>query len=203
MQICKVCNRPVEKCICCPECGHICDLDRGENYCPVCFPKVMPDNDETFMRQALEEAEKALGKSEVPVGAILVIDGQIISRAHNMRESTNDPTAHAEMLVLREATTGIRNWRLNNATVYVTKEPCVMCTGAMINARLKRLVYGCRDTKYGAVDSQFHLLSDNRLNHRVDVTSGVLEDECSRLLRDFFRELRTRNRRSSTVNGQS
>jgi len=145
------------------------------------------NDDISFMKLALEEAELAFDKGEVPVGAVLVRDGKVVAKAHNLRETSNDPTGHAEILVLRAGTEGITKWRLTDATLYVTKEPCVMCAGAMVNARLSRLVYGCRDEKGGAVDSLFHLLTDERLNHRVEVVSGVLEKESVEILRRFFK----------------
>jgi len=150
----------------------------------------MADSDIEFMRLALNEAEQAFKEGEVPVGAVLVINGEIIASAHNTRELGFDPTAHAEVIVMREAAQKIKNWRLTGATLYVTKEPCVMCSGTMINARLSRLVYGCSDSKGGAVNSLYQLLSDKRLNHQVEVVSGVLEDECAELLKSFFKERR-------------
>lgn len=142
------------------------------------------------MRLALEEAEVAFTKGEVPVGAVLVKDGEVIARAHNQRESSNDLTGHAEILAMRIGIDKNNNWRLTDVTLYVTKEPCIMCAGAMLNARLGRLVYGCKDEKGGAVDSLYRLLSDKRLNHQVEVVGGVLEDECAEILRRFFRALR-------------
>ena len=139
------------------------------------------------MRLALKEAEKAFSEDEVPVGAVLVLDGKIVASAHNRKEAENDPTAHAELIVMRKGTAEIENWRLTGSTLYVTKEPCVMCAGAMVNARLTRLVYGCRDSRYGAVASQYQIASDGRLNHKVDVLSGILEDECSDILKKFFK----------------
>ncbi|BCB96702.1 tRNA-specific adenosine deaminase [Dissulfurispira thermophila] len=147
-------------------------------------------NHELYMRLAIKEAEKAFNEDEVPVGAVLVIEEEIIACAHNMRETTFDPIAHAEVIVLKEAAQKIKNWRLTGATLYVTKEPCIMCAGAMINARLGKVVYGCEDTKAGAVKSLYQLLSDKRLNHQVEVVSGVLEDECAELLKKFFKERR-------------
>ncbi len=144
------------------------------------------------MRVALAEAAAAFAKGEVPVGAILVADGMIVARGHNERESSLDPTAHAEVLVMREACRKRGTWRLTDATLYVTKEPCVMCSGTMVNARLGRLVYGCSDRKGGAVESLYHLLSDERLNHQVIVSGGVLEDECAGFLKDFFSSRRGR-----------
>ena len=145
------------------------------------------EEDIMFMRMALEEAIHAFDKGEVPVGALVVFGGNIISRAHNLRETTRDPSAHAEILALRAATMVSDSWRLLDANLYVTKEPCIMCSGAIINARIARLVYGCRDAKAGGVDSLYHILNDRRLNHQVDVVSGVLEDESAALLQRFFK----------------
>lgn len=142
------------------------------------------------MRLALKEAGLAFSEGEVPVGAVLVADGGMITSSHNLREKLNDPSAHAEVIALREGARLMGSWRLNNATLYVTKEPCVMCAGTMVNARLGRLVYGCSDAKGGAVDSLYRLLSDERLNHQVQVTSGVLESECAEFLKMFFKERR-------------
>ncbi len=148
------------------------------------------ENDIYFMRLALEEANLAFNEGEVPVGAVLVINDGIIAKKHNCRETSNDPTGHAEILALKSGAREIENWRLAEATLYVTKEPCVMCSGAMVNSRLGRLVYGCRDEKGGAVDSLYALLSDKRLNHQVEVISGVLAEECAELLKRFFQERR-------------
>ena len=142
------------------------------------------------MRRALEEAVRAGRAGEVPVGALLVKDGEVVSSAYNLREILKDPTAHAEILALRVGAEKSDSWRLTGATLYVTKEPCVMCAGAMVNARVSRLVYGCSDAKAGGVDSLYNILNDKRLNHQVEVVSGVLGDECAALLRDFFRERR-------------
>lgn len=142
------------------------------------------------MKIALEEAEIAFRKGEVPVGAVLVRKGKILSKAHNLREMLNDPTAHAEIIVLRDSSKDNNKWRLIDATLYVTKEPCIMCTGAILNARVKRLVYGCRDEKGGAVESLYCILSDKRLNHQVEVVSGILEEECAEILKKFFQERR-------------
>ena len=142
------------------------------------------------MKVALKEAHIAFAEGEVPVGSVLVIDDTVIAKAHNNKECLQDPTGHAELLALKSGACEIGNWRLTDATLYVTKEPCIMCAGAMVNARLRRLVYGCRDEKGGAVDSLYTLLSDKRLNHQVDVVSGVLEEECAEILTRFFREKR-------------
>jgi tRNA(adenine34) deaminase len=144
-------------------------------------------NDEHFMRHALDEAEEAFQDGEVPVGAVLVKNGSITASAHNNKESTNDPTAHAELMVIREGAIKAGNWHLTDATLYVTKEPCVMCAGAMVNARLGKLVYGCRDERYGAVTSRYQIVFDSALNHQVKVISGVLEDECADILKKFFK----------------
>jgi tRNA(adenine34) deaminase len=146
--------------------------------------------DADFMKIAMDEAVRAFQEGEVPVGAVIVRNGAILGRAHNLRESTKDPSAHAEILALRAATNVSDSWRLIDATLYVTKEPCIMCSGAIINSRISRLVYGCKDVKAGGVDSLYRILSDSRLNHQVTVLSGVLEEECAALLQSFFRERR-------------
>jgi tRNA(adenine34) deaminase len=147
-------------------------------------------DDVYFMRLALEEAKIAFSKGEVPVGAVLVKNGKVIAKSHNQRETSNDPTGHAELILLRCGSRENDNWRLTDTILYVTKEPCIMCAGAMVNARLGRLVYGCRDEKGGAVDSLYHVLSDKRLNHQVEVISGVLEEECASILKKFFQNRR-------------
>ncbi len=139
-----------------------------------------------YMMLALEEAKKAWAAGDVPVGAVLVLGGEVLACAHNMREQQNDPTAHAEILAMREGAGKLGSWRLEGAALFVTKEPCPMCAGAMVNARLGRLIYGCRDSKGGAAGSLFDIPRDVRLNHRVEVVSGVMEDECVRLLKGFF-----------------
>jgi tRNA(adenine34) deaminase len=143
-----------------------------------------------FMRLALKAAEKAFDEAEVPVGAVLVVDGAVVVTARNSRETAFDPTGHAELSAIRAGAQKLRKWRLSDATLYVTKEPCPMCAGAMVNARLGRLVYGCGDIKGGAVANLYHLLSDSRLNHQVEVVSGVLEEECAQLLKRFFADRR-------------
>lgn len=148
------------------------------------------EEDIVFMRMALEEAVNAFDRGEVPVGALVVRSGSIISKAHNLRETTKDPSAHAEILALRAATGISDSWRLLDATLYVTKEPCIMCSGALINARISRLVYGCKDSKAGGVDSLYHILGDERLNHQIEVVSGVLESESAALLQRFFKDRR-------------
>jgi tRNA(adenine34) deaminase len=152
---------------------------------------VFYDKDEFFMSLALGEALKAAESGEVPVGAIVVNDGgDVISLAYNGRERSQDPSAHAEMIAIREASAVTGSWRLEGCSLYVTLEPCIMCSGAIVNSRIKRVIYGCDDPKGGAVASLYNLLSDTRLNHRVDVVQGVLETRCSTILKDFFLALR-------------
>ncbi len=145
------------------------------------------------MRQAIAEAKKAFEKDEVPVGAIIVYDNKVIAKAHNQREMLLDPTAHAEMIAITQASAYLQNWRLSDTTVYVTLEPCTMCAGALVQARVKNLVYGAKDEKQGACESTVNLVNDPRFNHRINVISGVLEDECSSLLKQFFLEKRQDN----------
>jgi len=144
------------------------------------------DSDATYMDLALEQARKAAAAGEVPVGAFIVCEGNIIGRGFNEPISSNDPTAHAEMVALRNAAQRRGNYRLSDATMYCTVEPCTMCAGAMIHARIRRLVFGTPDLKAGAAGSIYNILSDPRLNHRVDVMTGVREDECAALVREFF-----------------
>jgi tRNA(adenine34) deaminase len=151
-------------------------------------------NDEKFMRVAVAEALRAQQAGEVPVGAVVVLDGKVIARGHNRRERGADPTAHAEVVALRRAGKRLGGWRLNGVTLYVTLEPCAMCVGAAVNARVGRLVYGPRDPKAGAVDSLYDIARDPRLNHRMSVTDGVLQDELSDMLSGFFAELRRAQR---------
>ncbi len=148
------------------------------------------EEDIHFMSLALKEAEAAFEEGEVPVGAVLVKEGIVAASAHNLRECLKDPSAHAEILALRGGTQISDSWRLSGSTLYVTKEPCIMCAGAIVNARIARLVYGCADAKAGGVDSLYKILGDIRLNHQVEVLSGVLEDECASLLKRFFQERR-------------
>lgn len=147
--------------------------------------------DEYFMREALAEAEKAHQAGEVPVGAVVVDkEGRIIGRGHNLVVAGHDPSGHAEIIALRNASQNIKNYRLDNCAIYVTLEPCPMCSGAIIGARLTRLVYGAKDQKAGAVESVFKLFDERRVNHHTDVTAGVLEEDCLWMLRSFFVELR-------------
>ena len=149
------------------------------------------DDDDRFMRRALDEARSALSHDDVPVGAVVVRGGAIIAARHNERELSGDPTAHAEVLALRDAAASIGHWRLDDCTLYVTLEPCAMCAGAMVNGRLSRLVFGADDPKAGAVDNVFHLLDGDRLNHRVAWTRGIDAEEAGELLRTFFRARRS------------
>ena len=142
------------------------------------------------MKMALEEARRAGEEGEVPVGAVLVSGGRVIARSHNRPIGLSDPTAHAEILALREGAGKVGNYRIPGSALYVTIEPCAMCAGAIVQARVGRLVYGARDPKAGAVRSLYFLLEDERLNHRVEVTPGVLLEECREVLRQFFQERR-------------
>jgi tRNA(adenine34) deaminase len=142
------------------------------------------------MRLALEQAQEAAALGEVPIGAVAVLNGQVVGTGYNRKESDRDPTAHAEMLALREAAQTVQNWRLIDVTLYCTVEPCPMCAGAMIQARLSRLVYGTADLRFGASGTIMDVLGEERFNHRVPVTSGVLEAEAAELLQTFFRQLR-------------
>jgi tRNA(adenine34) deaminase len=152
--------------------------------------KMVPDYN-LLMREAIREAEKGLQKNEVPVGAVLVEpDGRIIARAHNQPVTLDDPTAHAEILAIRSGAHCCRNYRLTGATLVVTLEPCLMCMGAAVHARITRLVFGTGDPKGGAAGSLYDLAKDERLNHRIEVVSGILEEECRALLQDFFRKRR-------------
>jgi tRNA(adenine34) deaminase len=144
------------------------------------------DSDVAFMEQALEEAGASAAAGEVPIGAILVQEGRIVARSGNRTIRDCDPTAHAEMVVLRQASHLIGNYRLAGTTLYVTAEPCSMCAGAMIQARVPRLVYGCDDPKGGAVRSCFEILNHSKVNHRVNVTAGILANECAAILQSFF-----------------
>jgi tRNA(adenine34) deaminase len=148
------------------------------------------DSDSKFMLEALTEARSAAAAGEVPIGAVLVHDGKILARSGNCTIRDCDPTAHAEIMVLREAARQLGNYRLSGATLYVTIEPCAMCAGAMIQARVPRLVYGADDPKGGAVRTCFQILSDPRLNHQVEVTSGVLATDCAAVIQAFFAERR-------------
>ena len=152
--------------------------------------RVLVVDDANFMRRALREAERALAEEEVPVGAVVVQDGRVIARAHNRPVHLRDPSAHAEILALRRAAGKLGNYRLTGASLYVTIEPCSMCAGAIMHARLRRLVFGTRDPKAGAGGSVLEVLNHPKLNHRLDIVEGVLRDDCTAILQRFFRKRR-------------
>ncbi|MHA7967648.1 tRNA adenosine(34) deaminase TadA [Paenibacillus sp. CAU 1782] len=148
--------------------------------------------DQDWMLEAIAEAHKAEAIGEVPIGAVIVRDGQIIGRGHNLRETTHDPTAHAEMVAIRQACEAIGAWRLLDCTLYVTLEPCPMCAGAIVQSRVKRVVYGTTDPKAGCAGTLMNLLQEPRFNHETELTSDVLQSQCAMLLTQFFRRLRNR-----------
>jgi tRNA(adenine34) deaminase len=147
-------------------------------------------SDESFMKEALRQAQKALAQDEVPVGAIVVRGGRIIARAFNQVEMLKDATAHAEMLAITQAEAAVGDWRLNECDLFVTKEPCVMCAGALVHVRMRRVIFGCADPKSGAAGGAFNLLQSASLNHRCEIRAGVLTAECADLLRSFFQARR-------------
>jgi len=151
--------------------------------------------DERFMRAALDEARAALEEGEIPIGAVVVREGRILGRGRNQRERLKDPTGHAEMIALSAAAAALPSWRLENCCLYVTLEPCCMCAGAIVLARIERLVYGAEDPKAGACGSLYNIPEDRRLNHRVVTVRGVLADECSAILRSFFEGRRALGRK--------
>lgn len=144
------------------------------------------NKDEGFMLEAIKEAKIAAGLDEIPVGAVLVVNGEIVARGHNERETKQDATAHAEVVAIREACKKLNRWRLTDATLYVTLEPCPMCAGAIFNARIGRVVYGAVDSKAGACESVFNITDNKYLNHQSEMTAGVLGEECAKLLKDFL-----------------
>ena len=152
------------------------------------------EQDRQFMQLALKEAEKAGALGEVPIGAIIVYNGEVIASASNLRETTQNAVTHAELMAIQQACEKIGSWRLEETTLYVTLEPCPMCAGAILQSRIPRVVYGARDVKAGCVDSLYRLLNDPRFNHECDVTEGVLAEECGQILSDFFRALRERKK---------
>ena len=145
---------------------------------------------EHFMKLALEEAEQAVREEEVPIGAVIVYEDRVIARAHNQREQLHDPTAHAEMIAITQAAEARRSWRLDGCTLYVTLEPCPMCAGAILQARITTVVYGATDPKAGAADTLYRLLDDERMNHRCQIVSGVLAEPCGEILTRFFQQQR-------------
>lgn len=149
---------------------------------------------EIYMAEAIKEAHKAESLGEVPIGAVVVKDDEIIARAHNLRETSQNPVTHAELLVIQEAAKVLGSFRLEKCTLYVTLEPCVMCSGAIIMSRVPQVVYGAPDPKGGTVDSLMHLLDEPRFNHRANVISGIMAEECAALLRNFFKNLRTKKK---------
>jgi len=160
----------------------------------------MPNkSDKEYMQIAIDVAKIAEENGDVPIGAVIVYQDQIIGKAYNQREQLKDPTAHAEIIALTQAAAFLESWRLNDCTIYVTLEPCPMCAGALVLARMKRLVYGCDDPKTGAVKSLYNIVHDQRLNHRLEVTSGVLAAECSELLQEFFQKRRTENTKDNDL----
>jgi tRNA(adenine34) deaminase len=148
-------------------------------------------DDNQYMGLALDEARKAFAAGEVPIGAVLVLDGAVVASAHNLRETLQDATAHAEVIVIQDACRKLGRWRLTGATLYVTIEPCPMCAGALVMSRVDRLVYGSADYKAGAVESIFNVVQNAAMNHRLEVTAGVRADECAELMREFFRQRRS------------
>lgn len=152
------------------------------------------NTDRQFMQLALLEAKKAGDLGEVPIGAIIVHNGEVIARASNLRETTQNAVTHAELMAIQQACEKVGSWRLEETTLYVTLEPCPMCAGAILQSRIPRVVYGARDIKAGCVDSLYRLLNDARFNHECEVTEGVLADDCGQILTDFFRALRERKK---------
>ena len=167
--------------------GYALDGPQGRGYT---LRMLEPLPDEYFMREALRQGQKAYAADEVPVGAVVVREGKIIGRAHNQVELLKDATAHAEMLALTQAEAAIGDWRLTDCDLYVTKEPCAMCAGAIVHTRIRRVIFGCADPSAGAAGSMMNLLQMPTFNHRCEITSGVLQKECAAILQDFFRKRR-------------
>ena len=163
---------------------------------------MLEHNDRYYMQEALEEAKKAAALGEVPIGAVIVYKNEIIARAHNLRETTQNALTHAESMAIQESCKKIGSWRLEEATLYVTLEPCPMCAGAILQSRIPRVVYGARDIKAGCVDSLYRLLNDARFNHECDVTEGILVDECGQILTDFFKAIRERKKQEKLLRKQ-
>ncbi|HMC23959.1 MAG TPA: tRNA adenosine(34) deaminase TadA [Candidatus Udaeobacter sp.] len=162
---------------------------------------IEPPGDEYFMREALRQALKAGKADEVPVGAVIVRAGKVIARAHNQVELLKDATAHAEMLALTQAEAAVGDWRLIDCDLYVTKEPCAMCAGALVHTRVRRVIFGCADPAAGAAGSVINLLQMPTLNHRCDIAAGVLQDECAGILQSFFRERRNSHNKIDSLEG--
>ena len=167
-------------------------MEQPEGDQVMCDGFILMNNliDEKFMAEALKEAEKSANFDEVPVGAVIVKDGKIIARGHNLREKSNDPTAHAEIMAIRKACKKLKSWRLEGCTIYVTIEPCSMCAGTILWTRMKRVVYGANDPKGGALGSSYNLFEVKNINHKVEITRGVLENRCAGLMTSFFRNKR-------------
>lgn len=157
------------------------------------------NKDHQFMQLALEEAQYAAALGEVPIGAIIVYQDRVIARAHNLRETSQNAITHAELMAIQHACDVIGSWRLEETTLYVTLEPCPMCAGAILQSRIPRVVYGARDRKAGCVESLYHLLNDSRFNHECEVTEGVMAEECSALLTNFFKTLRIRKKEEKKI----
>src|SRR3954452_16430312 len=164
--------------------------------------QIMSEGDNIFMREALRQAEKAHKAEEVPIGAVIVQAGRIIARAYNQVELLKDATAHAEMLALTQAEAAVGDWRLNECDLYVTKEPCVMCAGALVHVRIRRVIFGCSDPRSGAGGGLINLLQHPALNHQCEITTGVLQNESGAILQDFFRKKRIRNDEASKGNDE-
>lgn len=162
----------------------------------------MTNTDQIYMELAIEEANKAGHLGEVPIGAVIVHDGQVIARAHNLRETSQNAVTHAEMSAIQIACEKLNSWRLEDTVLYVTLEPCPMCAGAILQSRIPRVVYGARDPKGGCVHTFYELLSDSRFNHQCEVTEGVLAEECGALLSDFFRTLRQKKKQQKKEAGR-
>lgn len=154
----------------------------------------MHNQDEVFMAMALQEARKAEALGEVPIGAILVREGEVVGTGYNLRETSKDPTAHAELIAIRAASARLGGWRLVGSTLYVTLEPCPMCAGAIVQSRIERVIFGVSDPKAGCAGTLMNLLQEDRFNHQVEVQSGILAEECSDILKSFFRQLRARKK---------
>lgn len=159
--------------------------------------------DKEYMQVALAEAQKAAEAGEIPIGAVLVYEGEIIAAAHNQRETWHDATAHAEIIVIREACSKLKRWRLTGCSLYVTVEPCSMCSGAIINSRIDKVVYGCPDSKAGGAESIFNILTNTSLNHCAKVISGVCEEECAGIMKAFFKKRRAENKAARKLQQQN